>query len=315
MLATDIALYVASFFAIWFGTGLIVRSIDGFSRKLKISQFAISFFVLGILTSIPEMAVGVTSIAERRPGIVVGALLGGIIVIFFLVIPLMAIIGKGLKLGTELSKTNLLFTFAALLLPMVYVLDKKITSAEAIFSILVYVILFFLMQRKDGILDNSNHKLMKLKSYSLIDLFKTIAGVGLVFASSQIIVQKTIVFSEIFRVSPFVISLIFLSVGTNLPELSLGIRSILSRKKDIAFGDYVGSAAANTAILGVMVLLNGGEIQTETNFKLTLTFALIGLGAFYYFAKSHRDISRKEGLALLIIYVAFVLSEVLLRDS
>lgn len=311
MLLTDIALYVASFFAIWLGTGLIVKSVNGFSKKLHVSEFAVSFFILGILTSIPEIAVGLTSITEARPGIFVGNLIGGVIVIFFLVIPILAILGKGIKLGIDMSKTNLVLMLGVVALPVLLALDNKINSGEAVFSIMVYLILFFVMQRRDGILNGSNHKLMRIKSYSLFDLFKIILGVGMVFISSQLIVQKTILFAEIFKISPFVISLIFLSLGTNLPEISIAIRSVFSKSQEVAFGDYIGSAAANTAILGVLVLLNGGEVVTDTNFKTTLAFMLVGLGAFYYFAKSHRDISRKEGFALLIIYGAFIVSQVL----
>lgn len=311
MLLTDIALYVASFFAIWLGTGLIVKSVNGFSKKLHVSEFAVSFFILGILTSIPEIAVGLTSITEARPGIFVGNLIGGVIVIFFLVIPILAILGKGIKLGIDMSKTNLVLMLGVVALPVLLALDNKINSGEAVFSIMVYLILFFVMQRRDGILNGSNHKLMRIKSYSLFDLFKIILGVGMVFISSQLIVQKTILFAEIFKISPFVISLIFLSLGTNLPEISIAIRSVFSKSKEVAFGDYIGSAAANTAILGVLVLLNGGEVVTDTNFKTTLAFMLVGLGTFYYFAKSHRDISRKEGFALLIIYGAFIVSQVL----
>lgn len=313
MQPVDIVLYVLSFIAIWFGTGLIVRSVNGFSKKLHVSEFAVSFFILGILTSIPEIAVGLTSINEARPGIFVGNLIGGVIIIFFFVIPLLAVLANGIKIGQDLSKTNLLLTLGVVTVPILFTLDKKITSAEAIFSILVYLILFFVMQNRDGILDKSNHKLMKIKSYSLFDLLKTIVGVGIVFVSSQFIVQKTILISELLNVSPFIISLIFLSMGTNLPEISLAVRSVFSKSKDVAFGDYIGSASANTIILGVLVLLSGGEVAVETNFKTTLAFVLVGLGAFYYFARSHKDISRKEGFALMLVYVGFVISQIILQ--
>ncbi len=314
MSPVDIALYIGSFFAIWFGTGIIVRAVNGFSKKLNVSEFAVSFFILGILTSIPEIAVGLTSITENKPGIYVGNLIGGVIILFFLVIPLLAILTNGIKLGPDMNKTNLVMTLGVCLLPILFSLDKKINSGEAIFSILVYAILFFVMQKGDGILNKSNHKLMKIKSYSLIDLFKTIAGVAIVFFSSQLIVQKTILISEILNISPFIISLIFLSIGTNLPEISLAIRSAFMKKsQEVVFGDYIGSASANTVILGILVLLSGGNIVIENNFKTTLAFILVGLGAFYYFARSHRDISRKEGIVLILVYLGFVVSQIMLH--
>ena len=65
-MAVDIFLYLLSFVFIWFGAGLIVSSVDAFARKLRISSFALSFFVLGILTSLPEISVGINSILRNE---------------------------------------------------------------------------------------------------------------------------------------------------------------------------------------------------------------------------------------------------------
>jgi len=48
---------------------------------------------------------------------------------------------------------------------------------------------------------------------------------------------------------------LFLSVGTNLLELSITITSIWKKHKEVAFGDYLGSAAANTFLFGVLTLM------------------------------------------------------------
>ena len=59
--------YILSFFIIWLGAGLIIKSVDKIAEKLKLSAFAVSFFVLGILTSIPEMAISITAVIDKKP--------------------------------------------------------------------------------------------------------------------------------------------------------------------------------------------------------------------------------------------------------
>ncbi len=310
MITLDLLIYLVSFVVIWAGTGLIVGSTDKISRKLGIPSFAISFVILGILTSTPELAVGLTSIAEGQPEIFVGNLLGGIIILFLLIIPLLAVAGNGIKLDHGLDNYTVLFCLLVILAPSLLILDKRVTNEEGALLVLLYLILLYFVLRKEGFLDRSNTKLLEIKSYSLIDIFKILGGVALVFISSHIIVDKTISFAEIFRISPFYISLLALSLGTNLPELSIAVRAIALKKKAIAFGDYLGSAAANVLLFGMFTLLNIGEVLTVNGFYVMFAFMFSALTLFYFFSKSKNTLSRGEGLILLGIYAVFVFSEI-----
>ncbi|MDO8497847.1 MAG: hypothetical protein Q7S61_04880 [bacterium] len=309
MFIDDALIYFASFFAIWWGSGLIMSAVDHFSRRLKISSFAISFFVLGLLTSVPEFAIGMTSVVRKDPEIFVGNLLGGIAIMFLFVIPLLAILGKGIKFSHEFKGSSIVFSLAIAVMPAFFVLDRKVSTLEGWILIGAYGILFYLIQKDKGIFDQSHNHVMELKSYSLIDILKVILGIGIVFISSQVIVEKTILFSGMLHISEFLISLTLLSIGTNLPEISLAVRSAISGKKDIAFGDYIGSAAANTFLFGIFTLLNRGEVLTVNNFLTTFLCLVIGLGIFYEFSRSKHALSRKEGMVLILLYGVFFIVE------
>lgn len=308
-LLTNIVFYVASFVAIWFGAGLVIKSVDKIAHKLRLSSFAVSFFVLGLLTSIPEIAVSTNAVLSHNPEVFVGTLLGGVVVIFLLIIPILAVLGKGVKLTHDLDTKNLLGLLAIIAAPAVVVIDHRVTNLEGILLILSYAIAFYFIQRKHGFLEKKNTEVLSIKAYSFLDLAKAALGMGIVFVSSQFIVSQTLIFAQLLSISAFYISLIILSLGTNLPELSLAIRASVSGKKDIAFGDYLGSAAANTLLFGVFTLINDGEVFTFNSFVVTFIFIALGLGLFYIFSQSKKDISRKEGLSLLGVYLAFVIYE------
>lgn len=311
----NVLYYFFSFFVIWFGADLIIKSVDRIARKVRLSSFSISFFLLGILTSIPEIAVSATAVADHKPEIFVGTLLGGTVTIFLLIIPLLAIFGKGIHINNDLNETNLLMTLFVMIVPSFLIIDKKVTNPEGVFLILLYGILFYMIQRKHGIFEHDPQNIMELKAYSFIDMIKMGIGVAFVFISSQNIVSQTIAFSGIFHIPTYYISLLILSVGTNLPELSLALRAVFSGKKSIAFGDYLGSAAANTLLFGIFTLMNDGEVLTVNSFFITFLFTAIGLILFYIFSKSRRFISTQEGWMLLGIYglfIAYELSKVFL---
>ena len=311
MLVANIFLYIVAFFFIWFGAGLVVSSASKFSTKLRLSPFAFSFVFLGILTSTPEFSVGLQAVASSHPEIFVGNLLGGIVVIFLVVIPLLAVFGNGINLKDELDNKTLLITLGIILTPSLFILDKKVTTLEGTILVILYVVLLFLVERRNGIFDRSNEQLFNIKAYSYKDILKMLLGIGIVFVSSSIIVDKTTYFAGIFNISAFYISLFVIALGTNLPELSLAVRSIISRKREIAMGDYMGSAAANTLLFGIFTLLHGGEILTVDNFIITFLFILTALGLFYFFFRTKNYISRGNGFILLGIYVIFVIVELI----
>lgn len=305
VLVTNLLLYIGSFIFIWLGAGLVVSSVDRFSRKLGLSSFAVSFIILGILTSTPEFAVGLTAVAEHNPEIFIGNLLGGIPVIFLFIIPLLAIFGNGIRINHDFNLRNLLITLGVIIAPSVFMLDKTMNAIEGTILILLYIVLIFIIERKHGFFDRSNVQAMNIKAYSYKDLVKILLGIGIMFVASQIIVDKTIYFSEILNISTFYISLIALSLGTNLPELSLAARSVISGKKDIAFGDYMGSAAANTLLFGIFTLLSGGEVLSINNFFTTFFFVAGGLILFFIFSRSKNALSRGAGFILFSLYLIF----------
>lgn len=305
-------LYCAAFLTIWLGSGLIVSSIDRFSRTLHLSSFLVSFVILGILTSTPEFAVGLTAVTEGTPEIFVGNLLGGIPVLFLLVVPILAILGNGIELKHELTQSKVLATLGFILTPSLLILDRHISHAEAVILLIMYTTLIFLLQKNRNFLSlQRNTLLMHTTIYSLKDILFLLIGIGLVFVSSQIIVEKTLYFSELLRVSPLFISLLILSLGTNLPELSVAIRSVFLGKKDVAFGAYLGSASANTLLFGVFTLLSQQDVVTNSSFFITFFFITLSLILFFLFSRSNNTISRKEGLLLFLVYLSFVIVELL----
>jgi cation:H+ antiporter len=299
---SSIILYLASFIMIWFGSGFIIQSINSVSKNIRITPFALSFFILGILTSIPEFAVGLTAVAHQDAPIFVGNLIGGIPVIFLFVIPILALFGNGIKLTHSLSKRSLIFTLVVIAAPAALSLDGRVTNVEGVFLILLYLSLFFAIQVRSKNAIKKKHRL----SFSWKSLVKLIFGAAVVFLSGQVIVEKTIFFSQILHISPFIVSILALSFGTNLPELSLAIRSVVSGKNEIALGDYLGSAAANTLLFGIFTLLVSGEVIPTQDFSKTFVFILIGLASFYVITIHEKRFTRIKALLLLAVYAAFV---------
>jgi cation:H+ antiporter len=308
-------IYALSFIGIWVGSGLAISSVERLSKILRVSSFAVSFIVLGFFTSVSELSVGVNSILENDPEIYVGNLIGASIVIFMLIIPLLAITGNNIKITPEFRGFNLPASLVVIALPVILAMDGRVGRTDSLLALSLFGFLVVAVQTRRGLLE----KMRAINSRSSIkvgkELLRIVFGVAVIFIASRFVVEQTEYFSNILQLSPFVISLLLISIGTNIPELSFLVRSAFMKNNQVAFGDYVGSASFNTFLMGGLTLLYGKPVLLSNSYLVSLLFLVVVLFAFYYFARTKNSISRIEGFALLALYVLFLVVEIYIHKS
>jgi cation:H+ antiporter len=294
---------------------LAIKAVERLSRSMKISSFMVSFLILGFFTSISEFSVGINSVIENDPEIYVGNLIGASIVLFLLIVPLLAIVGKSIHITPEFRGFNLPASLVVIALPVILALDGMISRIDSIIAIVVFGLLLISLQAKKGLFEHI--KDLNVNSSVTVgkEILRIIFGIVIIFVSSRFVVEQTLYFSEILKVSPFLMSLLIIAVGTNIPELSLVARSIFMRNHQVAFGDYVGSASVNTFLLGLLTLIYDKPVYLTNSYVISLLFLIVGLLIFYYFARTKNTISRIEGLVLLLIYGLFIYTEMSLHKS
>jgi cation:H+ antiporter len=308
-LTTHALLYGLAFMGIWVGSGLAVRSVERLSRLLHLSSFTISFVVLGLFTSISELSVGVNSILADDPEIYVGNLIGASIVLFMLIIPLLAIVGRSIRITPEFRGFLLPVSLVVVALPVLLAIDGQVGVRDSYLALGLFGVLLVMVQTKQSLAE----KLLAFNAKATVkagqETLRMLFGVGLIFGASRYVVEQTLYFSQVFGVPAFVVSLLVIAVGTNVPELSLVVRAAFRRNNQVAFGDYVGSATFNTFLLGALTLMYGKPVRLTNSYLVSLLFLIGGLVLFYYFARTKHTLSRLEGLILLAIYLIFLTVE------
>ena len=102
------------------------------------SSFFASFFILGLFTSITEIMVGLNAYLNNTPEIFLGNLIGSSVVIYLLVIPLLAILGRNIYLNHSVSLHNIILSGVVVGLPAFFTLDDSFSNLDAAICILVY---------------------------------------------------------------------------------------------------------------------------------------------------------------------------------
>lgn len=308
----SIVVFLFAISVIWFFAGLLLDSVGRLASRLCKSGFGVAFFVLGFLTSIGEISVAVNAGISGVPSVSAGNLAGASFVILLLIVPFLAVAGNGMSIKGLVSKQSLAFTLLVITFPILLLADGRVTMIEGLFAILAYVALAYsIWNRPEGKESNVCVPKTHEKRWEMrLDIARLVVGGLAVFVASHFLVLESVAIAKYFSVPASLIGLLLLSIGTNMPEIVIAVRAIMRKQKDIAFGDYLGSAAANVPIFGALALFTGGFVVESSEFVATSILAIVGFLLFYFFTRSHSKLTRKEGSILLLFYGAFVLVQI-----
>ena len=132
-----------------------------------------------------------------------------------------------------------------------------------------------------------------------------VLGVGLggtSFASRKAVVSALRV-SETLKISPAIVGLTVMSIGTDLPEIANSLVSTASGHGDVNVGDSIGSALTQvTLTLGILCLASH-EISTNRNFVLAVGTTTIFAVIMVRVLVGDGELDRFDGMLLILMWV------------
>ena len=139
----------------------------------------------------------------------------------------------------------------------------------------------------------------------LLPALLVLAGLVLLTGGGELLVRGATALAQLAGLTPAVIGLTVVAMGTSLPELVVSIIAALADQPDLTVGNVVGSNIFNTAaILGVTAMVfplpvRGGVVRLEWPFMFVASIAALLLV---------RDgvLDRLEGGAFVVALVLFV---------
>lgn len=319
MILSHIALFLFSGVLIWFCAGRLIDSVTRLAQGFRQSAFITAFFVLGLITSIGEFSVMLNSTLEGVPEISAGNLVGGKILIFLFIIPFLAINTRGgVVVKHSLTNRRLLMTLATITLPVLFLSNGTVSILEGFMCLIAYAGVAYLM-RPSGSIDAIAESVRDGNVAGVFSIMKHIAivvvGSMLIFFAGGILVEETVFLSGAFGIPSSIIGLLVLAVGTNIPELTIVVRSVQKRQAEIAFGNYIGATMTTTALFGVLAIMNGPFTVEIAQFATSLIVFAVGLILFYIFSRTNNTLSRAEGFIMLGLYAVFVFIEMSIAAS
>lgn len=122
----------------------------------------------------------------------------------------------------------------------------------------------------------------------------------------EFLVRSSVALSFKLNLSKMVIGLTVVSFATSAPELLVSLQAALTGFSDISLGNVIGSNIANIGlVLGITAFISPLAIDRDFyrfNWPVMMIFSL----ALYYFLTTGNNLSRVEGVALLLGIVLYL---------
>jgi len=316
------------FFLILFFSFLLIKATDilivnfrSLSVRSKINKFALTGLILGLATSLPELFVGLSSAFEGKTILSLGNVIGANIANLSLVIGGAALISGAVMVKGNFIRRDVFYAFLAATAPMVLLFDKRLSHIDGLILLFLYVfyqVTVFSEKRHKQINKNyqENVTIRFIRKLTQPRVKKELAwillGVILLLFSADVLVRVSVQIALIFNFPLLLVGLLMVSLGTTLPELVFSIRALNDKQQTMVLGNLLGSIVANgTLVIGLASLISPLVIQSLPSYLLaTMSFVLI-FGCFYLFIKTKHRLDRWEGLLLLILYILFILTQIL----
>lgn len=321
MLSYHILVFIVSCFVLfWFGKRLI-ESLIKIARFLRWREFVVAFFAVAFATSLPNLLVGLNAAFQKIPELSFGEIIGGNMADLTLALSLAVLFSGGsLETNSRMVQGSTIFTAAAAILPVILVLDGDLSRADGVILILFFLFyvswLFSKEEKFRKVYNGAEEHLPLPASFKnfLKNVIEVIISVVLLILASQGVVKSAVAFSGVFSLPLVTVGILIVGLGNAFPEIYFSIISARKNQNWLILGELMGSVIiCATLVLGIVVLITPFKIDNFSPFLVARMFLIIAVLFFFLFIKTGRKITKKEGIALFLLYLLFVLAEILIK--
>ncbi len=317
---TPSLLILVGFVVLIAGGEVLVRGASGMARAMHISPLIVGLTVVAFCTSCPELAVCLKAASIGEADFAVGNIVGSCICNVLFVLGLSAMVSV-LAVRARLIRLEVPLMIVAAVLTLIFGLNGTIDRTDGLIFVALLVAYMtwtvIASRRESKAVKEELAKLggaeVKTGWLSVVGNLALVAGgVTLLVLASGWLVDGAIDIAERLQVSPLMIGLTILAIGTSLPEAATCVIASLRGERDIAVGNVVGSNIMNIlAVLGLSaVIAPSGISVTQTALHLDIpVMIVVSVACLPIFFTGHM-IDRWEAglfLASYVMYLAYLI--------
>ena len=300
------------------GGDSIVKGASGLAQKFGASPFVAGLLLVAFATSLPELFVNARAYAVGAQDLALGNAVGSNIVNFGLTLGLAAFVAPLLVRMRLLSPLLVLLAVATLAL-IAFGLDGVIGRVEGFVLLLAFVaVLAFVLARSGREQADVRDRIAEYaatRSALWMNLLRFALASALLYYGAKFVVQSAPMIGAGWGLSPLLVGLLPVAIGTALPEVAAAISAARRGQGDMVAGHVIGSSLFNLlVVVGGMAALRPLPLP-ESFVRLELPAAIAFVLVLYPMLRGDLRISKTEGAILLIAFAGWIALELLLIAS
>ena len=307
------------------GGDWFVDGATGIAKRFNLPDIVVGATVVSIGTTLPEVMVSTTGALAGSGAMAYGNAIGSIICNTALIAAISIVCNPG-PVNTKSMKTPAIFFFGASAL---YCLASYILGTFPRwmgFVMLSVFVVYMVLTVRNGMRnpDEAKHEEEEEKKQRtlLAELGLLVIGAAVIAVGADLLVDHGQIIAIGLGVPETVVALLFVALGTSLPELVTTITSLRSGHASLGVGNVIGANVFNLVLVsGVAVSLAPFDVPCEnyllnTGLNMSLVFeipVMLGVMSLMIFPTlASKKLARWQGVLLLGIYAAFCVCQFVL---
>ena len=275
------------------------------AKSFNFSRFVMGFLVIAFISILPETLISLIAASKGTPEFGMGTLLGSNVADLTVVIFFVALASKnGLPVKDLFVKQNL-YCLPLFALPILLGLDMHYSRLDGL-GLILAGLSYYVWALKHDVKKEAARVASKFEWGSMLLL---LVSMGVLLLSASLTVKFGTLTAHQWGVHPTLVGLLFVGLGTTLPEMFFSIQAVRKRYVGLAIGDILGTVISDaTLVLGAMILVQPFDFNRNLILVTGVFMFLSGL-LLFALMKSGRGLSKLEGVLLLFVYLGFVACE------
>jgi len=300
----DFVIFIAAMSALIFGADFIIRDSERIALHFNIPHFVIGATLIGLGTSLPEMAASMMASADGKSEMAVANVIGSVTFNITLVLGLVFLIAKNMTPKRDLFRLDSAWIIMPPLMFILMTLDGEISRFDGIlFLMMMAAYLFFLFTESSEEFD-IDEELEKEKFNWGKSILMLGAGFVLTIVGANFVVESGSNIARMFEVSEWIIGLFLIALGTSLPELVVSIVAIKKGNADMSVGNIIGSNVANfSMVFGGASLIQPLSMEGASSFDI---YIMIAASIALFLILANKLYNKAGAVFLLMILALFI---------
>jgi cation:H+ antiporter len=303
---------------LWVGTELAVRQALRIAQSLGLSPMFVGLTILSIGTDLPEWVLSIEAGIQRLAGVetsglTIGNAIGSSLGQIGFVLGVTGLVGY-VTLGKQQAWRDGVMLLGSIVLFWLVGMDGEITRIDGGVLLTVYLIYFATAIRGERSKD-SKREPRSAASWTRVGAL-CVLGFAIIAASSHVVITSAVALAQEWGIDQTFVGIVLIGIGTSLPELAVSINAVLKKAGALSVGNIIGSNIFDVLVVpGTAAAIAGIGVRSPAVFAADLTglFA-ISLLALYFF-RTRKGIQKREAIALIVAYTAFVALRILWADG